>query len=33
MMRKHVAAFKAAEFTKHFTMTVARLGATLFAAM
>ena len=32
MMRKHVAAFKAAEFTKHFTMTVARLGATLFAA-
>jgi alpha-ketoglutarate-dependent dioxygenase FTO len=33
MMRKHAAAFKAAEFTKHFTMGVARLGATLFAAM
>ena len=33
MMRKHAAAFKAAEFTKHFTMAVARLGATLFAAM
>ena len=33
MMRKHQAVFNPAEFQKHFTVGVARLGATLFAAM
>lgn len=33
MMRKHQAVFNPAAFEKHFTLGVARLGATLFAAM